>query len=787
LTSNVDVHHALDNLRVVDLTRGMAGPAAAATLADHGAEVVKIESIEGDYGRSLAGFEIWNRGKSSLSLDLASEEGIAVLRDLLQRADVLVDDIDAGSELGNRLVELAGESGILHARLSAFGAAQDEDPRPGYEGVVSAIAGLYLGIDDVSGAAPKTPRDRPIFTVAPTNSFAASQLVVQGILAAQLAGARGRKVNRIETSLLQGSLATLMRRRFARIDPTSDRKPAAGRTKTVQRGIALTFLTVQCADGRWLQMCARQDAHFLSWLRAIGLEAAVEDPRYASGPMTIPTVDDIDEIEARIREKMGVKTAGEWLAVLAAAGVGADEFLTPEEFLTHEVAKANELVSTWVDSDEPTLGAMPLLSETPALRPRRLRTGRPSWDVRTRPITGQPGAQDACKVGPLSGITIVEVAYFIAGPMATTYLAELGARVIKVEPLRGDPYRRTGVEVAHLLHGKESIALDLKNPDGVKVLLELVKGADALLQSFRPGVAERLGFGYEQVKAINDKLVYVFATGYGTRGPLVGKPAFHSTPNAWSGGGVLQGGEGNNPVDCSYPDTAAAIVNATSLLLGLSARERTGSGQYVETCMLATGAHVMSNWYTPAGIAQFRPQDAGQHGLGAAYRLYQTQDGWVFVAAPTGSAWNAFVAEIGRPEWGLDAEQGATWASIRDLTERYEPALEQYFAARTVALATELKGNHFAVVAADAESLESYLERKELLTPASHPDYGDYWKMPAKFEIDGERPRLGEAPRVGEHSVRILGELGYDDQEIAHLAVNGAIGAVEPLAAGVVV
>lgn len=783
---------ALSGMRVVDVTRGMAGPFAATTLADHGADVIKVEPPEGDFGRSFSGFDIWNRGKRRVALDLGTAAGRDGMLQLLVEADVLIDDADPDSATGVLLSDLADATGVVHSRISAFVDANEAPLVAGSEGAVSAAAGLFLGIDDVSGAAPGTPRDRPIFTVAPTSSFAAAHLAVQGIVAAALAERRGRTVQRIETSLLQGALATIMRRRFARIDAASERKPAPPRTKAVQRGIALTFLTVQCADGRWLQMCARQDAHFLAWLKAVGLDDALSDPRYAGGPMTIPTVEDIDEIEARIRDKMRRRDASEWLEILTAAGVGVDEFLTPGEFLAHEVTGANELVTTWDGSDQPTLAPSPLLTSTPARHPRRLASGQAHWrDGDAGPTTrtstlpsASPSASVAptAKDGPLSGLTIIEVAYFIAGPMATTFLAELGARVIKVEPLRGDPYRRTGVEVAHLLHGKESIALDLKDPAGIKVLLELAAQADGLLQSFRPGVAERLGFGYEQCRAINDQLVYVFSTGYGTRGSLVGKPAFHSTPNAWSGGGVLQGGVGNAPVDCSYPDTSTAIANATALLLGLNARDHIGQGQYVETCMLSAGAEVMSNWYTPDGIANFIPQDSGQHGLGAGYRLYECRDGWVFVAAPSSDAWNSFVAALSRPEWELDTSKVADQAAVRDAVQPYEAPLEKWFSARTVDEATQtLNGPGFAVVSADAETLEEYLERKELLTAASHPEYGDYWKLPAKFAIDGARPTLGDAPRCGEHTVSILSELGYRREQIAALVQQGAVAAAEPI------
>jgi crotonobetainyl-CoA:carnitine CoA-transferase CaiB-like acyl-CoA transferase len=776
-TASRGTDSVLTGVRVVDLTRGTAGPVAAATLAEYGADVLKVEPAVGDYGRAWPGFDLWNRNKRSITLDLSSEPGKRRLRELIASADVVIEDARRGSATSAMVRDAAVESGVVHCRLTAFGPAPDPGPRPGYEGVVAAQAGLYLGIDELFGAAPGTPRDRPIFTIAPTNCFAAAHLCVQAVLASLVASRRGRAGSLIESSLLQGGLAMLMRRAFARVDASTGRAPAKGRSLTVQRGIALTFLTVECADGRWLQMCARQDSHFFSWLRTIGLGEAIEEPRYAGGPMRIPALEDIGELERRIRAVMRAKSAGEWLRLFSAAGVGADEFLTPGEFLAHPNTIANGFVTEWADTGGTTLAPPVTLTATPAVAPRHLRSGAFDWSSpRTVPGTPTPDTSDA---GPLAGLVILEVAYFLAAPLATTLLAELGARVIKVEPPGGDPWRRTGTEVAHILHGKESIELDLKEPAGRDILHRLIARADALIQSFRPGVADRLGLGYEDCRRVNPGLVYVLSTGYGSRGPLAGQPAFHSTPNAWSGGGILQGGLGQPPVDCSYPDPAAGLVNATALLLGLCARERGGDGQYIETSMVLSGAHVLSNWYTLAGMDSFRPQDSLQRGLGACYRLYECRNGWIFVSAPSTAAWNSLVTSLGRPDCLL-AEEPGSWPGLLDATRRHEEQLEAAFADQDAdEVVGRLSGLDFAVVRADSQPLEQYLEHYGLLAPASHPDFGDYWKLPAKFAVEGQRPAVGEAPRIGQHSTDIAAELGLDQATITSLVDQGVLGGPE--------
>ena len=243
---------------------------------------------------------------------------------------------------------------------------------------------------------------------------------------------------------------------------------------------------------------------------------------------------------------------------------------------------------------------------------------------------------------PLAGITILEAATFVAAPLGATLLAELGARVIKVEPLEGDAYRRTGLEAAHMTHGKESICVDLKTSDGRSIICALVAKSDALLHNYRPGVTERLGLDYETLRKVNPDLVYLYGASYGTNGPESHRSAFHSTPNALCGGGILQGGQGNPPVDDSYPDPCAGLGAGTALALGLLAQVRFGIGQYAETTMLCSAGWVHSNRLTKYGDGPIQPPvDSEQRGLHALYRLYACAKGWLFLAVLQEREWVA--------------------------------------------------------------------------------------------------------------------------------------------------
>ncbi len=334
-------------------------------------------------------------------------------------------------------------------------------------------------------------------------------------------------------------------------------------------------------------MCARQDHHFRAWLRALDLEDRLGDPRYAGAPMGVERVEDVAALESEIRARMKTRPSDEWMRIFAEFDVGADPFLTPEEFLAHPQMVENGRVVTVEDPEVGRcrqVGPLSLFAGAPPFWSRPA----PRFGEHTRQVLAElddaqartPDPERAAALRPpypLAGITILELAYFLAGPLAATMLAEMGARVVKVEPPGGEPARRLGLQAAKLFHGKESVVLDLKRPKGMAVLLELVERADVFLHSFRPGVAERLGIDAAMLLGPSiPRLVYVYAASYGSKGPQSGRAAFHSTPNALVGSGILQAGTGNPPVDDSYPDPGSALGVATAVLLGLHRRERDG-------------------------------------------------------------------------------------------------------------------------------------------------------------------------------------------------------------------
>jgi crotonobetainyl-CoA:carnitine CoA-transferase CaiB-like acyl-CoA transferase len=776
---------ACGGLRVLDFSQGMAGPLATMILADHGAEVIKVEPPCGDWARDLPGYLMWNRGKGIRTLDLSSAPDLAHAVDLANSADVVLHDWHPESLRRRGLDRLSlsrANPGLVSCSIRTAPAHRPDLRSGAYEAGLAARDGRMVGLDLLSGAAVGQNRPAPLFPAAPVASYGAAMLAVQGILAALYRRARTGDGQDVSTSLMQADAAFLLRQDLAR--GGADRKGVAGTPPAVHRGIVLSFLTAECSDGRYIQLCARQDAHFRNWMVALDMADVLEDPRYVHAPLGIEKIADIEALEVRIRERMRQRTQAEWMELFSTRyDVGADPFLTPDEFLRHPQMLANDRIAY---ADHPTLGRITapgplvLMSHTPA-RAGRLPTfpvdgwHEAAWAADPRPAARpQPGVP--ADGGPLSGVTVLELAYFVAGPLSATMLAELGARVIKVEPLEGDPSRRTGLQNAKFLAGKESIALDLKSASGRRILEQLMRRSDALVHNFRPGVPERLGFGYADARRINPRLVYLYGASYGSRGPQAHRTAFHSTPNALCGGGILQAGAGNPPVDDSYCDPGSGLAAATGLLLGLAARERTGRGQYLETSMLSSGGYIHSNHQVRWDGAPDRAlPDRGQHGLGATYRLCRCRSGWIFLSAWRDRDFRLLAEALGRDDW-LQRDELTTLPGRRGADAELTRELEQIFNSRSAADWARTLGLADSVVTeVGAEPLEVWFERNDLLAPMDHPEFGPYWQPVGKVDFDGETPAPAPTCSLGEHTARILGELGFPPQEIDDLAAQGVI------------
>ena len=359
--------------------------------------------------------------------------------------------------------------------------------------------------------------------------------------------------------------------------------------------------------------------------------------------------------------------------------------------------------------------------------------------------------------GPLEGLRVIDFGQYLAGPFGAMLLADLGADVIKVEPTRGDGMRGVFEAFAGCQRGKRDIALDLKQPDGQRIALELVATADVVHHNMTLGTADRLGVGYDDCRAVRPDVVYCNTYMYGATGPLAHMGGLDPLGQAASG---VEWEQGDPPVWHRYGqgDIAAALTSVNGVLMALMHRQRTGEGQLVWTSifhgsMLATADSFLHADGTPS----VRPQLQGR-GFTPYYRLYETGDGWLQVAAVKESH-QAALREI----LGTDFEA----AFMTDLAINWRRRLRQ------VGVPVEI-----SVETWDGESIlfDDELVRLGLVAEYEHPLLGTVRQFGNLITFSATPGRPGRAaPMLGQHTREILEELGYARSQIDALETSGAV------------
>ena len=296
--------------------------------------------------------------------------------------------------------------------------------------------------------------------------------------------------------------------------------------------------------------------------------------------------------------------------------------------------------------------------------------------------------------GPLAGVVVVDFSRVLAGPYATALLADLGARVIKVEPRDGDDYRHVGPWLgdesalfASVNRGKESIVLDLKQPEDLEVALALCDRADVVVENFRPGVAQKLGIGAEALTARNPRLVYASISGFGQASPMRERPAYDIIVQALTGLMTINGDPAGPPtlVGESIGDVAAGLYGSWAIIAGLYQRERTGAGCRIDLAMFDALLAMMPLATTRYLATGEVPQRVGnRHALSAPFGAFRTGDGHVVVAVLNTKLFERFAAAIGRGELAHD-ERFASDSSRKTHEDLLRGAFEDWSMARSTA------------------------------------------------------------------------------------------------------
>jgi len=391
---------------------------------------------------------------------------------------------------------------------------------------------------------------------------------------------------------------------------------------------------------------------------------------------------------------------------------------------------------------------------------------------------------------PLDGIVVLDFTRVLAGPFCSAMLADLGATVIKVEPPQGDDQRymgafRDGLSISFELinRNKKSIKLDLKNEKGREIALELAKRADVVIENFRPGVADRLGIGYEALRALRSDIIYCSISGFGQRGPMAAFPSYDVVAQALSGMMSITGMPEGEPVlvGDSIGDTVSGLYAAIGISMALYRRATTGEGANIDVAMFDALFSLLPTALANMQIAGQAPGRAGnQHPLSAPFGAFKASDGMFMLAIANKDQFARFATLIGQPELATDErfrDDKARGQNRVALTRIIEDWAGQRSAAEVVKLLGEagLPASPVWDIVEAAESAQ--VAERGLLREVSHPVLGNLKlpEQPLQFKAVA-RGDVRRAPENGADGAEILaGMLGLGEEEIRHLSESGVI------------
>lgn len=787
----------LRGVRILELATGIAGRHAAQMLADSGAEVVKVQAPEVEAGSRLGGRltvdpegaigAMLDRGKRSVALDLSSERGRAELAELAARADVVLEDLRPGAleTLGLSWQSLhAANPRLVLTRISSFGQSGPWRDRPGGDSVVQALSGLMELTGDPHG--PPMPCGTQIFEY-----FSALHGVI-GVTAAL----EGRDATgfgqQVDISMLEVAASLLMH--FI----PEYRLTGHVRTRRGNRNpVSVPCNAYPCRDGKFIYIVAWSDPEFVKLCKAMGMPDVAADERFSriearkaheaivDGIITEWTSGlNLEEVERRLLD-----------ARLAIARIASIADVCANEQLRHR--------GHIVDVEYPGRGrfsvAGPAIRYSDVALPRAYRVPVPgadtdavlgAWLDRSTDAAKPDGPDDrfrdsaddgaALAGGPLKGVRILDLTRYVAGPHGTQILADLGGDVVKVEPpgigdgtrvvdrLLGEP---DAMFASTLNRSKRSIVLDLRKAEGLEVLSALAAEADVLVENFRPGVLEDMGFGPERLQEINPQLSLVRISGFGQAGPWRDRGSYDPIAQALSGFMELTGDPEGPPTltGTIIGDYLAAVHGAIGALMTLRSRRRNGERLCVDISMLDAATTFLMDAipeYLGSGVS--RSRCGIRNRVDGRLNMFPCRDGrflHIGVLSELETARLFEAAGIGYP-----ADTGT--AMFDHLVGEWAAAIDAGQAERILVDA----GLPVARVANIPDvSANEQLAARGQITQVAHPLQG-------LIPVGGPPVRLSRTPcrdshrmsLLGEHSEAVLADwLGWSEAQCAALIDQG--------------
>ncbi|HXA33331.1 MAG TPA: CoA transferase [Acidimicrobiales bacterium] len=801
---------ALDNVRVIDASEEIAGAYCAKLLADLGADVVKVESMEGDPLRRWTGegpsgvgpgglFEYLHTSQRGVVLDLDADADSRRFLEMGASADLVVESAGPRSlsDRGCSFDQLQLRNPALSlVSISPFGLGGDGADVPATEFTLQAYCGSIIrGPDD----------EPPLHAGGRLGEWATGTFAAMACLAAVRQARRSGRGQHVDLSMLECMALTFnpypsVLRSFLGTDHPGERKreiPSISRAK----------------DG-WIGFCTVTGQQWENFCLLIQRPDLLEDDGLRTWLDRVRRFDEVTEI---IEAWSGSRTVAEILEQaeafrVPAAPIGTgDTICDIDQFRARKVFVRNPRGS-FVQPRSPLLltsspvrpfGPAPDLGEHTREVLSELdsdpSTPTPAASILapTPPPEGQAATGPA---RPLAGLRVIDFTAFWAGPMATQFLGAMGADVVKIESVqRPDAMRYNSVstpedplwyEKSPIFHGanvgKRSVAIDLGDPRGKELVLRLISTADVVIENFNPRVLDRFGLDYENLRKLNPLLVMVRMPAFGLDGPWRDRGGFAQTMEQVSGMGSVTGKEDGPPLIPSGPcDVFAGTHAVVGLLAALHQRDRTGQGQMVEVPMVEVALNVAAEPVIEWSRNRVRLGRHGNRGpVAAPQGLYACAgDGaWLALAIVDNKQWDALVTLLGRPGWAQDPSL-VTVAGRRQAHDLIDGHLKAYLGQQDLDLIVPVLQQagipSAPVVPAGYIDRDPRMRNRNFFEPVDHPLMGRHelpgWPMRSSSWPDHWYVR--PAPQLGEHTVDVLtGDLALTAEDIAILWDDHVIG-----------
>ncbi len=770
----------LEHLIVVDASTVMPGSILGMLLADHGADVIKVEPPGGAYYAHDLPRKAWERGKKSVELDVNDEAQRETLRRLISTADVFIHSLEAPEAAALKLDResfASPQPGLVVCALTAYGADAPLTGRPYGEALAAALLGTMV---DKSSAL----RPGPVYLGHPALHYGQAFVAAIDILAALRARRVTGEGQAVDASLLDSFLAQSCMNNWWNEHGISYIKKGDSSARDRFGKTRLVTGLFECGDGLFLQMHTGGQGGFKAAFEVLGFGDRIQ--KVTAPEMSVPLTDEEYQIaRVDIYDAFLKKPRAEWIKLFHAVDVAALPVLEPAEILLDDQVEFVGQRIELPDSDFGTIyQAAPAVrfAATLAVKPTPApNVGANNGDLQSllmRPARGGAKAKGTPIPSALEGVRILDFSSFFAAGYGARLLSDLGADVIKVETPDGDQMRPLSNCFDAAQRGKRDIVINLKSPEGLAIVNKLVATADAVVHNLRPGKADKLGIGYAALSQINPKLIYAYLPGYGSKGPKSLLKSFAPLVSGWTGLLYEGGGEGNPPTPAVFgnEDYNNGFLGAVGMLMALERRAETGRGDYLECPQLHSSLFTTAEHFLDSGkkVVYGMRLDQEQMGFNALDRLYTTKDGkFLCIACRDDKRFAALMKAIGKPELTSDARFSTARARSQN-----DAALLAILKPAIGALAAEEAHAQLSAAGAACEIAREnswlddmfwadWAEKSGRVIEDKNSIYG-HVRMIGLVNRLAATPgvRKKSAPRLGEHTRELLAELGYSASEI---------------------